>query len=95
MDRVSPWAYVAVIVLLAFTVFFSVTGCGRNTASSVTPSPNVTSVSYAEAGRVCAALNAMDAAAYSRAAAWESVADALNLTIGQVIQATAERCPEL
>jgi hypothetical protein len=78
----------------------AVTGCSAGTASTAShpptsPPPALPSVTYAQAGRICAALNALEHTGSSKAAAATAAAQANGLPVSAVVSARLARCPNL
>lgn len=65
------------------------------TASTTTPSAApVSTLSYADAGRVCAALNALEYSGSSKASAAKTAEGAYHYTAADVARARQIRCPD-
>ena len=82
-------------IVLALTVIL-ITGC--STAPKVSPATThsatpVSTPSYADAGRVCAALNALEYTGSGKASAALSAEGAYHVTAADVARARKIRCP--
>lgn len=88
----------AAVALPFSAVMLALAGCGGTAAAAHSPaathSPGpVSTLSVADAGRVCAALNALEHGGSSKAAADRTAQGAYHLSAADVARARRIRCP--
>lgn len=91
------WAVVAVAAIVAALSACSsgpsaATAPSTQATHSVSPDP-VSTISYADAGRVCAAMNALEYSGSSKTSAASTAEQAYHVTAADVAQARKIRCP--